>query len=506
MTANALIVRKPTFIQRIRSAWAQFVNSAPKLAKRFKAAKISRLTADWLTRSNSANRKLREDLAALRSRARIMADDDSRFKRFLRMARRNTVGPKGIQLQCRARNSKGALNRRLNKMVEEAFWKWSFPESCTVSGKLDWRAAQRLFVTQLIRDGEVLVRHRRTRPTADNPAGYSIQFIDAAYLDETYNQTGRDGNRIIMSVEIDDSDRPVAYWLTTPADNLLNVKGQARNRTRVPAEEMIHAFLVEDDEAQVRGVTWFAAVMNDARQFGGYMESVIVSSRVATMQMGFLKKDSPDVTEFDGIEDDEGNEQAVEIDIAPVTFNELPEGYSLQQFDPKQPNQNHAEFAKSIKQDIAAGLDVNYFSLAGDMESVNYSSARVGLNEERDLWQELQDFVGTFFCRPVFHAWLKEANLNGVLSLTPAQMDEVRNPIWRGRGWRYVDPQKEIAAQTEGLATGVLTLTDVLAERGVDIVDHFETLQSEQQLAADYGLTLDYTAGKGQAQPAAPPA
>jgi capsid protein len=64
--------------------------------------------------------------------------------------------------------------------------------------------------------------------------------------------------------------------------------------------------------------------------------------------------------------------------------------------------------------------------------------------------------------------------------------------MWNPRGWRYVDPQKEIGADVEGLANNIKTLTGVLAEQGIDIIDHFETIKQERELAKKYGIDLVY--------------
>lgn len=475
-------MKHQTLWQQLRGIFA-----GPAREKRnYKAARVDRLNSGWITEPTAVNRILRNDLRILRARARDMSRNNSHFRKFLNMARTNIVG-KGIQLQGRARNADGSLNGELNKRIEEAFWDWAHPETCTISQKLDWPGVQRLFVTHLIRDGEALVRHVRDKR---NPFGYSLRVIDPSYLDETFNEALAKGNRIVMSVEIDDNDRPVAYHLTTPASEILFGRRAERTRTRVPASEIEHAFLVYDDEAQVRGVTWFSAAMPDAKNLAGYNEGVITQSRVAAMSMGFLERAPEDETEYEGMEDEDGNEQAVEIDIAPVTFNELPPGYTLKQFDPKQPTQNHAAFVDTILRDVATGLGINFFSLTGDMSAVNYSSARVGLGEERDVWRELQAFVAMRLCRPVYHRWLRSAMLTGSLKLNESEFKEAQNPMWRGRGWRYVDPQKEVRANVEALQNNLTTLTDVLAEQGVDIQEHFETLKRERELAAQYGIDL----------------
>lgn len=489
-------MKQQTLWAQIRSLWSRNVvddvrANAPVTAKRnYKAAKISRLNSGWVTDSSSANWVLRNDLRILRARAREMARNSSHFKKFLQMARTNIIGANGLQLQGRARLADGTLNGPVNRRVEEAFWDWAHRETCTASGRLEWAEVQRLFVTHLVRDGEALLRHVEDRK---NPFGYSVCVIDPAYLDETYTEMTTTGNRVIMSVEIDAKNRPVAYYLTTPASDLLFVDRSKRERMRVPANEIEHAFLTYDDEAQCRGVTWFHAAMPDAKNLGGYNEGVITSARATAMSMGFFEREA-DENEFEGYEDDNGNEQPLEIDIAPVTFNELPAGYKLQQFDPKQPTQNHAAFVNTILRDVATGLGVNFFSLTGDLSAVNYSSARVGLGEERDLWRELQSFVASRLCRPVYHEWLRLAVLRGALNLTSEEYHEARNPIWRGRGWRYVDPQKEISAAVTGLQNNLTTLTDVLAEQGVDIQEHFETLKREREMAMEYGITLTYGA------------
>ncbi len=456
-------------------------------AKRlYSGANVNRLNRDWTTTPYAANYSLYRDLRILRARARDMCANAGHFRKFLAMARSNIIGPTGIRLQSRAMIGKRP-HTTLNATVELAFWEWSFAENCSLSGKLNFVAQQNLFVDHLIRDGEVLVQL-----VESGAFGLQLKFWNVDYLDETYNEELRNGNRIIMSVEVDANDKPIAYWLTTPASDINFSRRRERQRTRIPAEQMLHAFIITNEEAQVRGITWFHAGLLEGKNHHVYKESVIEASKMTAMSGGFITKESPDETEWSGAEDEDGVEQDIEIDFSPASFHQLPEGYDFKQFDPKQPTQNHPEFVKTILHDIAAAFGINYFSLAGDMSAVNYSSARVGLREERDLWRTLQNFVAEVFCRPVYHRWLRAAALAGKLELSPKDYINVQNPKWCPRGWSYVDPQKEIKADVEALANNLTTLTDVLADQGVDITDHFETLKSERELAASYGIELKY--------------
>ena len=474
----------------------------PVYKRGYAAARISRTNADWGTSGSTANRELRQDLSALRSRARQASRDNAYFKKFLSLTRENIIGAKGMQLQCQARGMDGKLDLMINKQVEEAFWQWSHRETCSASGRLDWLAIQRLAVTRLACDGEFLIQKVYPK-LSNNQFGFALKCWDVNWLDETYNDTLPGGNRVIMSVEIDDDNRPVAYWLTTPASEINFTKRRERSRTRIPADQMIHGFLSYDDENQVRGVTWFSASLLTARNLQSYCDGVINAARLGAHQLGFLTQEAPDgEAEYSG-EDEAGNQITPAIDVAPLSMNALPPGWDLKQFDPKHPTQNHAAFAKTVLMELSTGVDLQYFELSGDMEAVNYSSARVGLDNSREIWKGLQDFFATALCREVFHGWAEAAFLGGALQLTASQFAEIRNPVWRGRGWNYIDPTKDVKADVERLRNRLTTPSMILADQGVDYVSYLERWKSDRELAAEYGVDIEsiYTEAAPQ-QPA----
>lgn len=481
----------------------------PKAHKRgYQAARGNRLNANWTTYPTSANYELRQDLAALRARARQASRDDPHLSKFLSLMRSNVIGPKGIMLQSRARNMAGELDVKLNKRVEEAWWEWTHAETCTLSGKLNFKAVQDLAVTQFACDGEFLIE---MVPGADNPFGFALRVWDVNWLDETYNVKLPNGNRIVMSVELDANDRPVGYWMTTPTTSFEHTHGSKRERFFKPAENMIHGFLVHDDETQVRGVTAFKAVLLTAKNYHGYNEGVITSARVAANTYGFVKQTLADGEEWTGEETEDGRATLPMIDSSPLSVNLLNPGMEFQQFDPKQPTQNHPAFAKTILMELAAGLGVPYFYLAGDMEAVNFSSARVGLDDARDIWKGLQDFIATTLCRKVFHAWAYNAFYTQKLKITGREYKEIQNPEWRARGWKYIDPTKDIAADVERLRNRLATPSEILGEQGIDYVDYLERWQADAKLAKEYGIDIEaiYTepkqAAAADAKPPEPP-
>lgn len=470
--------------------------------KRYAAAKTVRTNANWSVVPTGANYNMRATLAILRARARQGSRDNGHFKKFLSLTRSNIIGPAGIQLQANARGMDGKLNVVVNRKVEEAFRLWTMRETCTVSGRLDWLGVQRLVVTQLARDGEFLIE----TVAADNPFGFSLRVWDVNWLDETYSDTLPNGNRVIMSIEVNDDNRPIAYWLTTPASEINYTNRRSRTRTRVPAENIIHGFLTFDDESQVRGVTWFAAALIDAKNLQGYREGVILSARAAANTFAVITSEAGDDEPYDGADDDEGNPMVPEIDVSPLGVTYLRDGQKMEQFDPKQPTQNHSAFVKSIETDLAAALDVPYFLLSGDMEAVNFSSSRVGLDDARDIWRGLQDFMSTTLCRPVFHRWAREAFLSGKLKLSARDFAQIQNPEWRPRGWKYIDPTKDISADVDRLRNRLTTPSQILAEQGIDYVTHLERWKADKDLALEYDIDIDEIYQEKTAQPAQSPA
>lgn len=456
----------------------------PKQHKRtYAAAKVNRLNAGWPTSPTGANYERRVSLATLIARSRQAARDDLHIVNYLRLMRANVIGQNGIKLQAQAQRRNGKLNVPLNERVETAWWAWTHAETCTVSGKLDWKGIQDLAVTQCERDGAFLIEMIET----DNAFGFALRTWDVTWLDETFNENKPGQNRIIMSVEVDDYDKPVAYWLTTPTSELMFAK--SRTRRRVPAEQIIHGFKILDDESQVRGVPGTAAALLLAKNAYSYSESVVMASRVGANQFGVLKNTAPDGGEpaYSGQEDDEGSPQHPFIESSPLSITPLLPGWELQQFKPDHPTQNHQAFKETLDMDVAVALGVPYFLLMGNWKAVNFSSSRGGLGEFRERCKSEQNFYATTLCRRVYNAWLRSAWATGALQITPAEYLELQNPEWQARGFDYIDPEKDTKTDILRLQYGLAAPSEVQAERGKDYVDHLKKLQADDKLAATFG-------------------
>jgi lambda family phage portal protein len=490
---QSLNLELPTFreIERARLKRQRAQHWRAMQQRRFEAAVQNRLTNDWVAPVTSINAELRQGLRTMRARARELAHNDGYMKKFLSMCRSNIVGPRGIRLQVRATNGGDELDSVLNAQIEAAWSRWCHKESCTVSQKLTWLDVQNLVVTQLFRDGECLVR----KVTAANGFGFALKLIDVSYLDETYNEQLANGNRVLMSVVVDQDERPVAYYLTTPY-GFTQTQSRPMERVRVPAAEIIYLPFWLDDESATRSAPAAHAAMRNLRELGAYIEAKVVASRIEACQMGFLIP--PETDEPPAL----GEEQAIppEVEAEPAIFPVLPPGYDMKMFDPKNPNGQEGEFLKAMLKGIAVGFDVDYSTFASDMREVNFSSIRAGIMEVREVWKAWQQWIIEHLHREVYMPWLRSALMAGALEgVLPRDIDRVINARWLPRGWGYVNPLQDGQADALRVHSSFTTRTAVAADEGEDLEEIFQTLKAETELAAKYGITL--TAGPPGAQP-----
>ncbi|SVE60408.1 uncharacterized protein METZ01_LOCUS513262, partial [marine metagenome] len=177
----------------------------------------------------------------------------------------------------------------------------------------------------------------------------------------------------------------------------------------------------------------------------------------------------------------------------PGTFEQLPTGTEFQTFDPQHPTTAFKDFTKSIIRSIASSLNISYTTLANDLESVNYSSIRQGALEERNYFQCEQYKITRNFHDIVYANWLEMVLLTDLLNGLPAsKFPKFNQPIWRARGWQWIDPKKEVEALKVGVENGFLSHQDVQASYGRDVEDVFSQIQSDKELAEKFGIQLAF--------------
>jgi lambda family phage portal protein len=462
----------------------------------FPGADLSRLTASWNYQPGSINRWLRYELYLLRSRARSLARGDAYAAKFINAAVDNVAGPEPFEMECKIKfSSSGLPNETANDAIETAYERWSQPGNCDVTGKLSLGEMDRLNVRCLARDGEILMRKTVT------PQGLQYQLLDIDRLDELFNDQLPDG-AIKMGVEVDSFGKPRAYWLLKENPGELGEwnRGRERARERVAAEEVVHVFMPDWPE-QVRGFPWLHAAMIRLWHLGAFEEAAIINARVGASKVGVVESpngDPPDMM------------ASAQVDCAnllenvePGGYVTLPMGYTLNAFQPTFPDGAIEPFMRSMLRGVAAALGVAYHSLANDPSSVNYSTARVALLEERDMWKSVQNWYIDHVVRPRFADFLRAEIVGGRLPYT--YQNAVDDARFQPKTWDWVDPQKEVLAKILALDSQLTSRTRICMESGEDFEDILEELAQEQKIADANGVLLQsQRPGMAQTEPLGP--
>ena len=451
----------------------------------FSGASQNRLLNNFVLTSKSADSEIRPSLRVLRNRSRDLARNNAYARRYINVYTDNIVGSKGVHLQVRSRDPNGRLDSFANNLIERRWKEWGY--NCTADGKLSWIDCQRLFAETYARDGEVLIRLIKN---FDNPNKFAIEFIESDFLDHDLNLQLTNGNQVRMGVEINKFGKPVNYHLLKvhPNDDLVVSDYVGAKYNIVPAEEIIHYYHQERPH-QTRGIPPLSACLRDLKMLDGYMEAELVAARVGASKMGFFKSNDGD--SYTGEDKIDTNNPVMFAEAG--TFEQLPTGTEFQSFDPQHPTTAFKDFTKSIILSIASSLNVSYCTLANDLESVNYSSIRQGALEERNYFQCEQYRMIRNFHDMVYSKWLEMTLLTDLLGgLPPSKLPKFNNPIWRARGWQWIDPKKEVEALKIGVENGFLSHQDVQAGYGRDVEDVFSQIQSDKELAEKFGIQLAF--------------
>lgn len=476
---------RPSFWRRALQALAR--GGTPSRRQFFAGSQHNRLTGDFRLSAIGPKAELKWELGTLRQRARELERNNPHARRYLSLLAENVVGHRGIRLQAMARTRTGDLDRAANTQIEAAWAAWGRRESCTVTGRMSWIETQQHVIKSVARDGECFIR---TVTGFDNPFGFALQVLDPDQFDDAFGTRPAGGKTtIVTSIELDEWDRPVRYWHWTASPYEYGTV-QTKERTALPAEQMIHLFRPRR-AGQVRGETWFAPIMITLNMLNGYAEAEVTAARTAAAKMGWIEMSE----NADGFDPNAASPAGMPLDAEPGSISRLAPGEKFTAWDPSHPSGNFGPFTDSVLHQIAAGLNVSHASMTGDLTKVNYSSARVGLLVERDHWRTLQGWFAEAFCDVVYRRWLRAATLSGALVLPSERLSDYETVQWRPRGWTWVDPLKDVQAAALAVAYGFTSRRRVIADEGEDLEEIADELAEDAALYAEYGVPLQAPSG-----------
>jgi lambda family phage portal protein len=482
-------------------------------SRMYSAARESRLTSDWSPSNSSADSELVTSLTKLRSRSRALIRDVSYAKRAQVIVVNNVIGC-GIGMQAQVMTTRGELAERINEGIEEGWREWCEADSCHTGGRLAFKHMERALMGQVFAAGEAFVR-KHMRQFGRSKVPFALELIEAERLADEFssaNLIAPNGNHIRMGVEVDEFYRPVAYHIRKRHPSEIRFGGPGVDMIeRVPADQIIHLALV-DRWPQTRGEPWMHAVARTFNDMAGYTEAEITRARVQAATPWTIET-AEDATSF-GEQQEDGS---IEMDVEPGVAKRLNPGEKMNAPSPSSPNPALDPFMRYMLREVAAGSGASYESLSRDYSQSNYSSSRLALLDDRDLWRFYQSWFICDFRHQVHKLWLQQAVLARTVegisvdqyAADPRKFEAV---LFKPRGWSWVDPTKEVEAYKEAVKQGFTTVTDVISATagGLDLEDILATRERELKMMKDKGLIFEtspdfYTADVEKAKAASRP-
>lgn len=430
------------------------------------AGRTDRLNAAQPIADLSVNAELFRHLKVARARATGFLRDSEYGRRYLSLLLTNVVGPNGFALAFQPKREDGTIDQLDADRLNAAYKRWSLRENCHVGGKHSFLTLQRLIVANLARTGECFIQEFIGPRYGAH--GYQIHIIPSRLCDERLNKDLGSGRRIRLGVELDESERRLAYWFKKPA--ALDVYGATETieHVRVPADEVHHLYLCEEDD-QLRGVPWAAASVRSAFFLDDYDEAAITAARGGAAKMGFFKTQGDGEVGAEAIADTKERGEFIS-ESEPGHWTVLPPGWDFQNYDPDYPHAAYEPFVKVRLRRLAAGLNVAYASISNDRTADTFSSIRTGTVDERDVWKAIQGFIIDDLLNVVVTRWLYQAMIYDpdLRRLPQEKFDKFNAFTWTPRRWDWVDPKADILAMKEARAMRLTSTGMIIRERGLD--------------------------------------
>lgn len=465
---------------------------------RYHKGRVSSLEQSWYVSNrgflNSPNVDIRNTLEKTRELSRLLCGIDPYSAKYLEMLSIYVTGDVGMRLEPRIELADGTLDLETNATIKRAWEDWC--ESASFDGRYTFTELEALGIRTVGRDGESLFRVVRGKNV--NAFGFALQPIDPALLDVQYNTRLSADSAVIMGVEYQ-GVKPVAYHIWNRYASETAGTGVLRQRERVPADEIIHAF--DDDFGNlVRGMPWLQPALKTLARLHEFLDAHLLACQVAARAPLVLTSDgeaTPDYTSDVAVTNTtvDGNTTNTAaptpfIDLQYSQILELPAHKKLEALNLQYPQTGFDIAVRTYLQGIASGLVMSYTTLTSDGSKESYSTVRYNSDVDKTHWKQIQKWYANAFHKRVYKAWLESATLSGALELPSNDLTQYHRVSFLPRGFRNLDPLKDMKAYKEGLAMGLYTLSDIAAEMGSDWRENIVKLSAEKDFAKAHGVTI----------------
>lgn len=440
----------------------------------YDAAGVGRRTKNWRANNVSANVEIEGSLEKLRARSRELDRNNPYAKRAVERIADNVIGT-GIR----------PTPAKETKKLKEAWKLWAEKKECDFDGLMSFYGLQRLAMRTVAESGECIVRMRRTTENKKSMIPIQLQIFEPDIIDSGRNLTvisgsgeKNKGGFVIQGVEFNSDGKRIGYWLWDryPSEHVVTTSLVSKF---VPAEEIIHVYLVERP-GQVRGVPFGVSAFLRLKDFDEYEDAELVRQKIAACFTAFITES------LDSAQSGTTSKSNVTEKFEPGLISRMNPGEEVSFSNPPT-KEGIDDYSRQILQGIAAGYGMSYEALTGDMRNVNFSSGRMGwLEFQRQISNWQNNMFITMFCETVWEWFLKGAQISNII---PAKGDFSAD--WVPPRREMIDPSKEIEALNAAVRAGFQDWGEAVTELGGDPETVLDRIQKYNGEFDKRGIILD---------------
>jgi len=464
-------------------------------SRMYASAVPNRFNQGFPSFNTSEDLELVSSLRNMRARSRLLVRDAGFAKSCKRAIVDNVIGT-GVRVQAAVKTARGGYNDRVNDGIADAWAKWMHAPNCHTGGALHFHDMERMLMGQVFEAGEVFIRIHRGQKFGWSEVPIALEVIEPERIVDGYAYPGAvsvKSGGVRLGIETDKFKRPIAYWIRDlhPGDIRLNLE-QSDAVTRVDAADVIHIYII-DRWPQTRGIPWLHAAAAKVQDVNGYTEAEIIAARGSASYLGIIETPEPSASLAQQAPDN-----TYQMSVEPGIWMRMKPGEKANFITPNRPTNSFDPFMRFMLREISAAVGVSYEAVSHDYSQSNYSSTRLSLLNERDVWKALQSWWIRSFRHRLHREWLKMAVMARAIpeidimdfGATPEKFLEAN---FRPRGWSWVDPTKEVQAYVQSIKSGLRTLTDVIEETGggMDLEEMMKSRAAELEYTRELGIPLD---------------
>ena len=466
------------------------------------ASRSRRSLKAWNPRAGDADDDIIPDLATLRDRCVDLDANAPVAGGAINTTVTNTIGT-GLSLQPQLDHLALGLSEdqaaAWQADAERKFRAWADSPDFDSTRHHDFYGMQALAFRSALVEGDCLGAFvKATSPSAIIPL--ALQLIPSARVCNPDNKP--DSKGLVQGVELTAQGAPVAYHVASrhPRHRVGN-RGSV-TWTRLPAfgsktgrRTVLH-LMDRKRIGATRGVPFLASVIEPLKQLERYTEAELMAAVVSGMFTVFIKTEgatsiTPSAQAGATAPEPLGGMQTIIGENGLMV--ELAPGEDITSANPGRPNAQFDPFVTAIIRQIGMQLEIPYEFLVKHYQE-SYSAARAAMNDAWRFFRTRRDWMATYFCQPVYEAWLEHAVSSGLIIAPGFFANPYTRRAWSGAAWvgdgpGSLDPLKEAKAARERVELTISTLAqESILHDGGDWTAKQRQRAREESLRIESGL------------------